>query len=257
MQLLSVEIFGLDTARQHRWFSLVYASEELRGDFEVVLEAVKRDGRALEHASDKLRGDRDLVIAAVRTSCDVLQYASEEFCGDREVILEAVRLDDNALSFATAELRGDKEFVLEAVRRNGFVLLDASAELRSDKEVVLEAVRQQPEAWQWASVELQGDPSLQFDVVERNVIAVQGSAAPICIVFVLSLLETKKIFYRATVGLRGSEISGEVSLNASLGDLAVELRVAARSELVYLLLPGSDIPVSPFLAQSPLIEFIQ
>ena len=38
----------------------------LKGDREVVLEAVKQNGGALEDASEELKGDREVVMAAVK-----------------------------------------------------------------------------------------------------------------------------------------------------------------------------------------------
>jgi len=38
------------------------ASEELRGDREVVIRAVRQNGYALRYASEELRGDRDVVM---------------------------------------------------------------------------------------------------------------------------------------------------------------------------------------------------
>ena len=40
--------------------------KELRGDREVVMEAVRRDGLALQHASEELRGDREVVHTSMR-----------------------------------------------------------------------------------------------------------------------------------------------------------------------------------------------
>jgi hypothetical protein len=43
---------------------LQHASEELRGDREVVLAAVQQNGGALRYASEELRGDREFMLAA-------------------------------------------------------------------------------------------------------------------------------------------------------------------------------------------------
>ena len=45
---------------------LQHVSEELRGDADVVLEAVKRDGREFEHASPALRQDKAFVMKALQ-----------------------------------------------------------------------------------------------------------------------------------------------------------------------------------------------
>jgi hypothetical protein len=46
--------------------ALQYASAELKGDREIVKEAVKQNGFALEYASAELHGDREIVVEAVK-----------------------------------------------------------------------------------------------------------------------------------------------------------------------------------------------
>ena len=58
---------------------------------EVVIEAVRQDGDALQFASEELTHDRDVLMEAVRQNGDALRFASEELNGDREVVIEAVR----------------------------------------------------------------------------------------------------------------------------------------------------------------------
>jgi hypothetical protein len=45
---------------------------------DVVLEAVKQDGMALQFASDELKNNKDVVLKAVRQNVWVLRFASEE-----------------------------------------------------------------------------------------------------------------------------------------------------------------------------------
>ena len=57
---------------------LKHASEELWGDWEVVLAAMAKNGYVLEYASEELRGDREFVLTAVANNGWALEYASEE-----------------------------------------------------------------------------------------------------------------------------------------------------------------------------------
>ena len=68
-----------------------HASEELKGDREVVIAAVRRNGGALWSASEELKRDSEVVVEAARQNGDALQFASEEQRRDRDVLLEAVR----------------------------------------------------------------------------------------------------------------------------------------------------------------------
>ncbi len=46
--------------------SLEYASEELRNDREIVLEAIKNSGYAILYASEELQKDRNFIMKAVK-----------------------------------------------------------------------------------------------------------------------------------------------------------------------------------------------
>jgi hypothetical protein len=104
-------------------FTLQYAPKKLREDKDVVLAAVKKNGRALEFASKELRADPEVVSAAVRQDGCALQCASKELQGDREIVLAAVSESNWALEYASKELQEDRDdFLLDAVECNPFVL---------------------------------------------------------------------------------------------------------------------------------------
>ena len=63
---------------------------EASGELEVVLEAVRADGEALQHASPELRDDLEIVLAAVIQSAVALQWASDELRSSSEVFTAAV-----------------------------------------------------------------------------------------------------------------------------------------------------------------------
>ena len=75
-------------------------------DREEMLEAVKIDGKALEYASDTLKADREVVLEAVREyGCYALQYADDTLKADRELVLDAVKINGDALLFADDTLK--------------------------------------------------------------------------------------------------------------------------------------------------------
>ena len=67
------------------------------------LEAVRRDGHALRSASEELKGDREIVMEAVKQNGFAVKYASEELKGDREVVMEAVKQIGLALIYASED----------------------------------------------------------------------------------------------------------------------------------------------------------
>ena len=56
----------------------MFAAAELRADREMVLEAVKRNGHALEDAAEELRADREVVLEAVKQDRWAIVHAAEE-----------------------------------------------------------------------------------------------------------------------------------------------------------------------------------
>eukprot|EP00972_Heterocapsa_arctica_P039636 5841348-Heterocapsa_arctica.AAC.1 len=56
------------------------------------MEAIKESGGVVLHfAPEELKGDRDFVMEAVKHRSDALQYASEELTGDRQIEMEAIK----------------------------------------------------------------------------------------------------------------------------------------------------------------------
>ena len=60
------------------------------GDREIVLAAVRNDDATpLQYASEAIRDDHEIVLAAVKHNGRILQSASEAMRGDREIVLAA------------------------------------------------------------------------------------------------------------------------------------------------------------------------
>lgn len=92
-----------------------YVPENLRGDREIVMKAVKQNGSELCYASRKLKADREIVKIAVEQNSRAFKEASEALKGDREIAMIAVKQHDEAFRHTSEELKRDKAFVLEAM----------------------------------------------------------------------------------------------------------------------------------------------
>jgi hypothetical protein len=98
-----------------------------------VLEAVKKNGLALQFASTDLRNKREIVLEAVKNNGVALEYASTDLRNKREIVLEAVKNNGLALEYASKDLQKDREIVLEAVKNNGYALECASKDLKKGR----------------------------------------------------------------------------------------------------------------------------
>ena len=56
-----------------------FANENLKSDREIVLEAVRNDGRALEYASEIFKSDRGIVLEAVMCNGISIEFAVDTF----------------------------------------------------------------------------------------------------------------------------------------------------------------------------------
>ena len=115
---------------------LEYASEELRGNKEVVLAAVRSNGLALQYAN-KFQTDREVVLAAVQQNGYALEYA-QRFQRDREIVLAAVNSSGCSLQYASYDLINDKEIVSAAVKENSNVLKYVSIK---NKHILIDCYR--------------------------------------------------------------------------------------------------------------------
>ena len=103
---------------------------------------------------DLFRDDKEIVLEAVKENGRALQYASKLLRNDKEVVLEAVKQDGRPLEYASNELKNDKEIVLKAVKQNGWALEYVSQQFQNDKEIVLAAIKQEGLALQFAAKEI-------------------------------------------------------------------------------------------------------
>ena len=87
------------TMVQKRPYTLLidFASTEMKDDKELMLQAVKTVGGALEFASDRLKDDYEVVLEAVKNDGWVICYASERLRNEKEIVLTAVKGDGQGL----------------------------------------------------------------------------------------------------------------------------------------------------------------
>ena len=85
---------------------------------------MSKHGHALEYASEEVRGDRDIVMKAVSLVGGALHYASAELKCDYEIVLTAVQQWGSALKYASEDLRGDARLIELALKNEmGLIFL--------------------------------------------------------------------------------------------------------------------------------------
>lgn len=174
------------------WKLMLYGTEEVRCDRDVVMEAVKMDymamsyasafyddkdfmlkavqahGGALQYGADAIRADPDLAYAAVKTSWLAIKYVSEKLLGSSKIVREAVRQCWQALQYASDDLKSDKDIVSLAVKQSWCALQWAGPKLRADRQLFLTAIKQSVDAMQYAAEELRADQEFMQQAVRLH-----------------------------------------------------------------------------------------
>jgi hypothetical protein len=167
-----------------------FSSKNLQSKSAFVLEVVKLQGLALEHVDSSLKDSKEILLAAVRNDGRALMYASNT--DDADIVLAAVEQEgsmydadiDSCFQYASKNLKCTLSFVLKAVRRHGPALQYASKELRFQKQVVLEAVKQNGSALAFARSDLKDDAEVVYAAIRsdrsllRHVIQQLGKSHP-------------------------------------------------------------------------------
>jgi len=118
--------------------------KEWKDDKDVVLTAVKNNGRALQFASETLKADKEVVLAAVTNYAAALEYASTALKSDMEIVGTALKDNGLALVHCSDTLKANTEIVTIAITTNGSALEYAHEDIRRDKNMVLLAVENNP-----------------------------------------------------------------------------------------------------------------
>ena len=154
----------VNSAVRHSLPELQYATEELRSDKQIVKLLLTKFPAALEYLP-AFQGDREMVLHAVKCDGKALEFASDEMKDCAEVVTSAMRRCQAAVGHASERLRCDKEFVRDAYRLSHVALQLAGDNVKQDRNFVLSLVEESH--WGYASVieELRGDRDIALACV--------------------------------------------------------------------------------------------
>jgi hypothetical protein len=166
------------------WFFEI--SDELKKDRDIVLLAIKKDGRNFEYLDDEFKVDGEIIKASFKTKhipfreifinapssvlnepeianfclkkdLRTLEYLNENYSDNKQLLID---LKVCTLEYMSDKLKHDKDVVLNCVSQLGNKLQFASADLQDDYDVVLTAVKNEGDALRYASERLRTDPKI-------------------------------------------------------------------------------------------------
>lgn len=124
--------------------TIMFASEELRNNKELLLKIIEKNPKSFIDASDTLKNDEEVALLAVTKSPHLLEYVSENLQKNKDFILKAVSNSPFVYKFINNELNEDREILLGAVKQFGGTILSYAKKtnnkkIGNDRELILAA----------------------------------------------------------------------------------------------------------------------
>lgn len=107
----------------------------------IVQAVIQEHPGALEYASEELKGNRDLVLTVVQQCGSALQYAAADMKDDGRIVLAAVQNDGLALKSVSEQMKKNEWVVMAAVQENGLAIQYAAEEMKNNERIILVALQ--------------------------------------------------------------------------------------------------------------------
>eukprot|EP00929_Paragymnodinium_shiwhaense_P115494 TRINITY_DN8441_c0_g1_i7.p1 TRINITY_DN8441_c0_g1~~TRINITY_DN8441_c0_g1_i7.p1 ORF type:complete len:1407 (+),score=247.20 TRINITY_DN8441_c0_g1_i7:120-4223(+) len=167
-------------------------SKSLTCDAQVVMEAVKSNGLAIEFASTRLQDEDEVAEAAVGQNGSAIAFVSTRLKEKREFVIKAVSKAGHTLEFLST-FKSDEEVVMSAVKSDGLALQYADEDLQKCKKVAIAAVQQNPDGLKFVRfvpVKQVATAAVQQDLTKQSVSGFMDSSS--CVEVLLAALGTTK-----------------------------------------------------------------
>jgi hypothetical protein len=156
---------------KNRGQDLMYASDELKDDIEVVITALNSDRRAIKYTSERLKDNKEVIKNILNQEGLLIKYASKRLRSDKELGLLAVQKNPLAFQYLGGSLKNDKDVVLTTLKKKDadYKLLDFIPQrMFSDKEILDILIKKKLEVLKYAPEELRNDPELAIKSISQN-----------------------------------------------------------------------------------------
>ena len=117
---------------------ICFASDRLKDDEEIVIEASKEDMKAFQYASKRLKSDKSFIFKLLS---EISKYSKNNPEYD-----ELDYFIDFIFKTIDKTYKTDKDFFLKLVKIDGQLLKKASSKLKNDLEIGIEAIKNDPNA---------------------------------------------------------------------------------------------------------------
>ena len=110
-----------------------HVDKKFQNDFDIVLMAVKNEGRSLKFSSETLKNNKEIVMNAILNDPRSILYASLKLQSDREIAKKVVKKNGMTLDYLNP-FKGD--FVLKAIDINYRIMENRIKDYVNDREIL-------------------------------------------------------------------------------------------------------------------------
>lgn len=170
MNLLTSKDFALRLVKSGCQYGLIYFSNALRDDEDVVTAFIDGWGRGdeVKWASDRLKASEKIMACAVKNNGNALEFASDALKDNPAMVKLAVKMNCESISYASERLRNDRAFILDLVTTTHIAfsfLKDLPECYRSDREIVMNILKEDHKSFEFVDSELRNDTEVAWQAM--------------------------------------------------------------------------------------------
>eukprot|EP01080_Neovahlkampfia_damariscottae_P012406 gene12406-6073_t len=126
-------------AVQQNGLSLKYLNEELRNDFDIILNSVKQNGNTLEYIPNKFKNNFMIVFEAIKQNSKSIRFLNEneEMIKNEEIIEECLIKNEKCFTYLNEKSKNDRDLMLKCLKKNRRLFYFLDENLKKDKEFYL------------------------------------------------------------------------------------------------------------------------
>jgi hypothetical protein len=150
--------------------ALEHFDREIQDDINLVLLAIRNNGKSFKFASDRLKNNLFIILEAVKEDPSNFSLIPRSTIEEHIALYDLFKKnqDSHRLENADAILQDDENYVKAIVQSDGLQLQYASDRLKRLPSLVIKAIQNNENAYKFASLSLRSDKFITLLAVEKN-----------------------------------------------------------------------------------------
>eukprot|EP01080_Neovahlkampfia_damariscottae_P009253 gene9253-1340_t len=138
----------------------IYATEQMKDDKKLIIQAVNINPLILEYVSDRLKNDNDIYMTAFKKNSMSIKFLPEEYKSNEEIIIEGIKQHVKSLYFVSLKLKNDPNFMLRAFDINQSSIEYISDILKDSKDFFSKVLQKNGKMLKYSSKNLKNQKDL-------------------------------------------------------------------------------------------------